>query len=88
MLVSPNKAETPYGCWDSVQDRVLLHDSDNLWAYYPTRPLGQRVVSLDSRRSEVNNSNSLNHMLFDSKRNRAVVIGRDAIAPLKGGIAT
>jgi hypothetical protein len=26
-------------------------------------------------------------MLFDAKRNRAVVIGRDAIAPLKGGLA-
>jgi hypothetical protein len=26
-------------------------------------------------------------MFFDAKRNRAVVIGRDAIVPLKGGIA-
>jgi hypothetical protein len=77
---------TPYGCWDPVQARVLFHDNDNLWAYYPTRPFGQRVVSLQSRASEINNANALNHMLFDSKRNRAVVIGRDAVEPRKGGV--
>ena len=80
------KGHTPYGCWDSINARVLLHDNDNLWAYYPTRPFGKRVVSLGSRGSEVDNSNTLNQMIFDSKRNRAVVIGRDAVAPQKGGV--
>jgi hypothetical protein len=79
--------ETSYACWDSILNRVIFHDNDNLWAYYPTKAFGSRVQSLNSRRSEIFDSNANNTMLFDPKRNRAVVMGQSAVSHHGGGIA-
>ena len=67
-------AGTPYGCWDPVHGRVLFHLASKLFAYYPGRPPGRRIVQVNPNNEPLVNTSYVT-MFYDSKRKRAVVVG-------------
>jgi hypothetical protein len=58
---------------------VLFHLASKLFAYYPGRPLGQRIVQVSPNNEPFINTSYVT-MFYDSKRKRAVVVGGTAAA--------
>ena len=59
--------------------RVLFHLASKLFAYYPGRLLGQRIVQVSPNNEPFINTSYVT-MFYDSKRKRAVVVGGTAAA--------
>jgi len=70
---------TPYGCWDPIQGRVLMHFASKLFAYYPGKAYGSRIVQVNPSNEPFVDTSYVT-MMFDAKRNRAVVFGGAAAA--------
>jgi hypothetical protein len=67
---------TPYGCWDSVQGRVLFHLASKLFAYYPGRPLGQRIVQVNPTSEPFINTSFVTMFMTRSGSVQSLSVGR------------
>ncbi len=70
---SPNNVTT--ATWDPDQQRVLFTTELHLYAYYPGRTQGSRVVQIVNGDGCGSDGCSQYTMLYDTKRHRAVLFG-------------